>query len=179
MLSSYFFSYVRNTDFSCAYVCVYGNGYGYPQTGHDLGQQMARVKKMSDFSWLVFCVVRHVKTLKRNRYLFIPGGWSTTAKNHGVVYLLRRCDTSGSRKQHRLADRSIVKVPDDDRCEVDAEFDDPKQAQPRTYSFIVCNTGEGVEYHRSSARAHPKMKYETTVRFDGIPAARMCDEAFW
>ncbi len=47
------------------------------------------------------------------------------------------------------------------------------------YSFIICNSGNGVQYHPSNASSTPKIKYQTTVRFNNIPSERMLDDGFW
>ncbi|CAE7218509.1 SRT2, partial [Symbiodinium microadriaticum] len=47
------------------------------------------------------------------------------------------------------------------------------------YRLTICNGGPGVLYHRQSARSPPKLKHQTCMTFDGIPAERAEDEAFW
>jgi hypothetical protein len=73
-----------------------------------------------------------------------------------------------------------------------------ERVDAETYSVYVHNTtlGQGVEYHPSSARAHPKagaprtrpgafapepavqMKFLTTIKLT-VPASRLTDDGFW
>ena len=45
------------------------------------------------------------------------------------------------------------------------------------FSLVVCNSGEGLEYHPSQADGS-KIKYKTCMRFDGIPPDRMSSESW-
>jgi len=47
------------------------------------------------------------------------------------------------------------------------------------YAFSVHNAGKGVQYHPSSVSSHPKTKYLTSLRFSGLSADKMLDDAFW
>jgi hypothetical protein len=51
------------------------------------------------------------------------------------------------------------------------------------YSFVTCNTGDGLQYHAStpcdSDATPPKIKYATSMRLDDVPSARMLDAGFW
>ena len=45
------------------------------------------------------------------------------------------------------------------------------------YSFVVLNTGDGIQYHPWTAADYPKEKCRTAIRIDHIPRARLLDEA--
>jgi hypothetical protein len=45
------------------------------------------------------------------------------------------------------------------------------------FSLVVCNSGEGLEYHPSQADGS-KIKYKTCMCFHGIPAERMCSDSW-
>ena len=51
------------------------------------------------------------------------------------------------------------------------------------YSFIICNSGSGLEYHPSCASDNdntpPKMKYKTSMKIEHIPIERITDIGFW
>lgn len=51
------------------------------------------------------------------------------------------------------------------------------------YSLVVCNPGQGLEYHPSCGSENdntpPKIKSKDCIRFNEIPIARMTDVAFW
>lgn len=52
-----------------------------------------------------------------------------------------------------------------------------------TYTVVLCNSGQGLEYHPSSgsdtAATPPKIKYRTSLRFEGIAPRKISDIAFW
>lgn len=37
------------------------------------------------------------------------------------------------------------------------------------YAFVVCNTGQGINYHPSSSESYPKRKQRTAIRFVDLP----------
>ena len=39
-----------------------------------------------------------------------------------------------------------------------------ERVSPESFTFIVCNAGDGLEYHPSSACSPPKIKYKTCIR---------------
>eukprot|EP00939_MAST-03C_sp_MAST-3C-sp1_P001539 g1539.t1 len=54
-----------------------------------------------------------------------------------------------------------------------------ERTDEKTYAFVTCNTGEGVEYHPSNRSDYPKTKSRTAIRVPNIPKERMLDEAVW
>lgn len=46
------------------------------------------------------------------------------------------------------------------------------------FSLVVCNSGEGLEYHPSQADGS-KIKYKTCMAFHGIPAERMYSDSWY
>ena len=52
------------------------------------------------------------------------------------------------------------------------------QQQDGSFSFTVSNTGAGLPYH-PALPGTPKTRFQCTLRFDGISAARMLDDGFW
>ncbi|CAE7389389.1 unnamed protein product [Symbiodinium sp. CCMP2456] len=47
------------------------------------------------------------------------------------------------------------------------------------YRLTLVNAGHGKEFHKSSVRAHPKVKYQTAMVFDNISADKAEDDAWW
>ena len=47
-----------------------------------------------------------------------------------------------------------------------------------TFDFVVCNAGEGVRYHDSSAKEYPKAKRRTALCISDVPQARATHPAF-
>ena len=51
------------------------------------------------------------------------------------------------------------------------------------FSFVTCNTGNGLQYHSASPcnsdETPPKVKYATAMRIDDVPLEKMCDAGFW
>lgn len=41
------------------------------------------------------------------------------------------------------------------------------------YAFVVCNTGEGCDYHPQDRQAYPKTKVRTAIRIGAIPKERI------
>ena len=49
----------------------------------------------------------------------------------------------------------------------------------KDYSFCVCNTGDGVQYHPFKPGKPPEILYKFGLVFDSIPVARVTDSSFW
>ena len=56
---------------------------------------------------------------------------------------------------------------------------DPSSPQGKAFSFVVCNTGAGLQWHPSTVKEYPKIKYRTSLRFENIPYSRMVDAGYW
>ncbi|CAK9026273.1 unnamed protein product [Durusdinium trenchii] len=48
-----------------------------------------------------------------------------------------------------------------------------------TYRLTLVNPGQGKEYHKASVQGHPKVKYQTSMVFEGICCEKAEDDAFW
>lgn len=47
------------------------------------------------------------------------------------------------------------------------------------YRLVVCNTGQGVNYHPSTPASSPKWKYKSAIGVLNISQQRIADEAWW
>ena len=47
------------------------------------------------------------------------------------------------------------------------------------FSVVVCNSGDGLQYHPSNPEDMPKIKYRTSIRLNDIHEDRISDKAFW
>ena len=52
------------------------------------------------------------------------------------------------------------------------------RASSTTFDFIVCNSGEGLEYHPISHASYPKSKQRLCVALTGIPESRLLSGSF-
>ena len=48
-----------------------------------------------------------------------------------------------------------------------------------TYRLTVVNPGQGKDFHKSSVQGHPKVKYQTSMVFEGLCSEKVEDDAFW
>ena len=48
-----------------------------------------------------------------------------------------------------------------------------------SYTLTTCNSGEGVQYHNSSARCFPKPMYNLNMAVRNIPRARIVGDFSW
>lgn len=96
-----------------------------------------------------------LENLKQDQLLFIPGGWEGLSDGGTLMHIIQR-------------------------------------TSPITYSFTTCNpsTGNlifdyyfslflGLEYHQQSVADPPKMKHQTSIKIENIPATRFLDLGFW
>jgi hypothetical protein len=60
---------------------------------------------------------------------------------------------------------------------VERDADDDSGAP--TYGFVICNSGDGAQYHPPSTKDFPKRKHRTAVRVGHIPRERIVDPNVW
>jgi hypothetical protein len=153
---------------------------------------MARVKKPKDLSWLLDCIKAQVSKLEPGQMFMIPGGWTTPKKVLwcvvwcgvvwcgvvwcGVVWCgVVWCGVACERVYGEQINNNVGVNPFAQNHGLIYMV----ERQATSFTFFVCNTGEGVQYHPASTKDPPKMKFKTTVRFDNIPREKILDEALW
>lgn len=101
------------------------------------------------------------------------------ARDGGAEALVRVIADVG-RQLRELAPGEVLAFPGGwrDKSGGHALFHVIEAGPDSTLSFVVCNTGDGCEFHEASIADFPKAKYRTALRIRNIPTERVADEGF-
>ena len=116
------------------------------QAGRFSGAVASTARHSERFMACVLHIRDRVRALQPGQYMVLDGGWKTPRGGHALFYVIECTDSTAD---DSTADGESQHCPcsDEGACSC------------RRFTFVVCNSGEGLSYHSVSMGSYPKVCY--------------------